>query len=183
MVNFLSKIIGLFHKPSPNIWFTADWHLFHKHIINYCNRPFKDVEEMHNTLIENYNKVVRPEDTVYFLGDMAFSNLNQSKAIIQSLKGHKILIRGNHDRNVAKCKELGFEYVVSRLCLYGIHGYTLILSHKPDCLGVILSREISLCGHVHTAWKVNNGHINVGVDVWNFAPVSIRQILDIRSKK
>ena len=54
------------------IWFTADLHLAHKNIINLCNRPFKSVEEMDETIINNWNSVVRENDDVYVVGDFAF---------------------------------------------------------------------------------------------------------------
>ena len=54
------------------IWFSADYHLSDKNIIEYCNRPFRDVEEMNNTLIINLSKRVKSRDTLYYLGDLTF---------------------------------------------------------------------------------------------------------------
>ena len=52
-----------------NIWFTADFHLGHKNIIRYCNRPFETVEEMNHTILERLNACVKANDILYFLGD------------------------------------------------------------------------------------------------------------------
>ena len=52
-----------------NIWFTADFHLGHKNIIRYCNRPFDTVEEMNRTILDRLNNLVKANDILYFLGD------------------------------------------------------------------------------------------------------------------
>ncbi len=80
------------------IWFTSDTHYYHSNIIKYCNRPYKDVEEMNEALIRNFNAVVRPEDTVYHLGDFGFSHVDKLKYILSRLNGNKVLIYGNHDK-------------------------------------------------------------------------------------
>lgn len=79
-----------------NIWFTSDTHFGHRNIIKFCNRPWNTVEEMDNALIENWNKVVKPEDIVFHLGDFAFATNGRWKEIINSLNGHIYLIVGNH---------------------------------------------------------------------------------------
>ena len=55
-----------------NYWWASDYHFSHANIITYCNRPFKTVEEMNETIIERHNERVNPEDTVFFLGDFIF---------------------------------------------------------------------------------------------------------------
>ena len=61
-------------QEGSNIWFSADYHFSHKNIIEYTNRPFSDITEMDNTIVENHNSVVKPNDHVYFLGDFSFQN-------------------------------------------------------------------------------------------------------------
>jgi len=55
-------------------WFTSDTHFGHFNIIEYCNRPFKTVDEMNSKLIRFWNERVKPDDIVYFLGDFCFKN-------------------------------------------------------------------------------------------------------------
>ena len=57
-----------------NTFFTSDTHFGHANIIKYCNRPFSSLEEMNSTIIRNWNEMVKPEDTVFFLGDFCFKN-------------------------------------------------------------------------------------------------------------
>src|SRR6516162_5076939 len=53
----------------PNIWFTADFHLGHRNIIRYCNRPCDSVEAMNSAILERLNGAVKANDVLYFLGD------------------------------------------------------------------------------------------------------------------
>lgn len=80
-----------------NTFFTSDWHYGHANIIRLCERPFKDIHEMHSTLIENYRKAVSPNDTVYFLGDICW-NPKDLPELLKQLPGYKVLIAGNHDK-------------------------------------------------------------------------------------
>jgi calcineurin-like phosphoesterase family protein len=79
-------------------FFTSDTHFGHANIIRYSNRPFVDVPAMNEALIENWNAVVRPEDTVYHLGDVALGPWTEWDSILTRLNGYKILLIGNHDR-------------------------------------------------------------------------------------
>lgn len=80
------------------IFFSSDHHFWHNNVIRYCNRPFSSVEEMNESLIARWNSTVKPEDTVYYLGDfsLAFRAVELYSPI---LNGKKILISGNHDFN------------------------------------------------------------------------------------
>lgn len=78
-------------------YFTSDFHFNHANVIKYCNRPFETVDQMNEVLLKAWNEVVKPEDTVYFLGDFCF---NPQKALewLSKLNGEIIFISGNHDK-------------------------------------------------------------------------------------
>ena len=84
------------------ILYTSDLHFGHKNVIRFDNRPFQDVEEMDRTLIELWNNRVQPDDTVYIIGDICFRASRTPAWYLSQLKGHKILILGNHDEVVLK---------------------------------------------------------------------------------
>ena len=94
-------------------FFTSDHHFFHKNILKYeaSHRPFETIEDMNQELIHTWNRIVRPEDEVYYLGDFAFTcGLDASQKILDQLHGTKYLINGNHDpKGLA---DLGFEWAV-----------------------------------------------------------------------
>ena len=190
-------------------FFTSDTHFFHRNIINHCNRPFADVDEMNAELIRRWNERVSPADTVYHVGDVSFKGTGATKEIISQLNGYKILIRGNHDSGEQKMLNIGFaevydDYVLMRDTVEkptAENGETVLLwlahvpvnnSHdsrplkRPDMDEVLFNQiemgydYIPLCGHVHTAWKSFEGCINVGCDVWDYRPITLNEILEYR---
>jgi calcineurin-like phosphoesterase family protein len=150
---------------------------------------------MDAALIQNWNEVVKPEDTVYHLGDVAFASPDMSKHILSILNGTKILILGNHDRNGKKMATWGFAEVHQSFQLELEGGILANLSHYPykgstedkfarkfETKSLKDDGRLLLSGHVHDAWKSKPGRyknhmINVGVDVWNYKPVSEAEIL------
>ena len=119
------------------IWLISDTHFWHRNVLkgnNWGTRPFKNLEEMHNALIDNWNSRVGDEDTVYFLGDFVMgAGRQKAEYILQQLKGNKIiLVRGNHDRDKGdkKWKEIGFDEVYTQLVI-NIGGHEVLLHHYP----------------------------------------------------
>ena len=116
------------------IYFTSDTHFNHTNIIRYCNRPFNCVDEMNNSLVQNWNKIITNNDVVYHLGDFALGMKEQANDIIKKLKGTIYLIRGNHDNWSLKTYEK-FGFYVLKNAPIRLDEYKLILSHVPipDC--------------------------------------------------
>lgn len=77
----MGKLLKL---PYDKVFFTSDTHFGHSNIIKYCNRPFKDKDEMNETLISNWNKVVPEDGIVIHCGDFAFAG--GDKANIRAFK-------------------------------------------------------------------------------------------------
>ena len=157
-----------------NYFITSDTHFNHHNIIEYTNRPFKHVDEMDRILIENWNSVVNWDDTVFHLGDFSFGNPDYYKS---RLNGNITFIKGNHDdKKLTRIENIHF--------IFGMH--TIFMTHDPALAFVSPSREI-LCGHVHGLFKEiksKDKHIiNVGVDVWDYTPVSIETIINMFNKK
>jgi calcineurin-like phosphoesterase family protein len=167
-----------------NTWFTADTHFAHRNIITYTNRPFKTVEEMNLALIRNWNERVKKEDSVFVIGDFSFKSANERgngqnikyDYWLSQLNGNIILLQGNHDiRNGVKTKiqsiiiKIGKEYIE--------------LIHDPEHISG--RTNIALVGHVHQNWECKRivkgcsfiDCVNVGVDVFDFKPVTWEEIL------
>ena len=138
-------------------FYISDLHFGHWNIVRYDNRPFKSIEEMDNTLIENWNKVVSNEDMVYILGDISWHDENKTAEIFKQLNGIKVLIRGNHDNirggsELAKCFTSTQDYAE----LYLDKKHKIIMSHYPILFWNGQFRNtIHLYGHVHNSHQWN----------------------------
>lgn len=113
-----------------SLFFTSDWHLYHQNVLKFDNRPFRDLKEMHRMLINNYNSTVNENSICYFLGDVGFCSGELVKGVIDQLNGTKVLVMGNHDKNMFAMYEQGFDVVLNSAVLYlGKHRITM--SHCP----------------------------------------------------
>ena len=180
---------------SEKIFFISDSHFCHESIIKYCDRPFTSVEEMNEAIIENWNSVVRPEDTVFHLGDFGLGPSEKLKDIFQRLNGEIYLIMGNHDFRQTKgvlsmFKEVHLEMLIE------VEKTKILLNHYPMlCFsGSNRSDVWQLFGHVHTREKTGGydaGRLqyllptqyDVGVDNNDFTPVSFEQLKQIIQQK
>jgi len=158
-------------------WVTSDLHLGHSKIILYCDRPFHDVVDMNSTIINNWNSMVKPDDTVYHLGDFCFYKSAQGTPIHASsyeerLNGRIVHVIGNHDKNNSVKG-----HMVS--CVIQMGGYRILMQHKPPKCREEVPKEIDivLCGHVHNLWHYTFMEdllvYNVGVDVNGFRPIDL----------
>lgn len=116
-------------KPTKT-YFTSDWHLFHERAIEMDNRPFRDLDHMHEVLVNNYNSTVGPDDVCYMLGDLGMGPVEPIREIIQALQGTKIYILGNHDRGANALYRMGFDVVQNAALIY-VAGQPVTLSHCP----------------------------------------------------
>lgn len=162
------------------IFLTSDTHFGHSRICEFTKddgeyvRPWRDVEEMDEALIKNWNDVVSPSDKIYHLGDVAIPR--KGLKCLSRLNGKKVLIRGNHD-------------------IYKLHDYTeyfydirgvgyhdkFVMSHvpiHPDSMGRF---KANIHGHLH--WrrvmlneKPDNRYFNVSVECTDFRPIHIDSI-------
>lgn len=169
------------------IYFISDTHFSHKTIIQYCKRPFLNIQEMNEKIINNWNEVVNKDDVVYFLGDFSFTNSEVTKDICNRLNGYKIILRGNHDRDRGEVswKNIGFDKVLDNTeKLYYVDSNNIlryvILSHEPK---YIKDNEFNIHGHIHDAMLSSeypdmnpNNHLCVCVERINYKPISFEEI-------
>jgi calcineurin-like phosphoesterase family protein len=179
------------------IHFTSDTHFSHKNILKFCpTRPGKDIKEMNEALIDNWNKVVKPTDVVYHLGDIIF-DFNDIKEVFPRLNGSIDFLTGNHDRskaiddivklNPSKFTNLNTSYQE----VYMGKGMPLmVLCHYPmRTWNKSYHGSIHLHGHVHGNLEPLGKSVDVGVDAaWitgkpEYRPYSLTEIFSFMENR
>ena len=176
-------------SEKSGVFFTSDTHFNHTNILRYCNRPFSSIEEHDKTIIENWNKTVSPDDTVFHLGDFAFAGSDYTTEIISKLNGHIVLIKGNHDHFQDSLLNK-FEACYPQLHIE-IGNRSIYLNHYPFATYSGMYRKnpvIQLYAHCHSGPTSLSGkdtckldflspyQLDVGMDNFNYTPVSWNQV-------
>lgn len=185
-----------FKFNAEHTFFTSDTHFNHANIIKFCNRPFKDVEQMNDVMIANWNSVIGKDDKVFHLGDFCLGGAAEWTKILDRLNGKIYLIMGNHDlKNIRQGFISRFEHVAMQMRIE-IGKKRIYLCHYPFlCFEGSYKDDVwQLFGHVHTR-RSNSGidagrlqylyptQYDVGVDNNNFTPVSFGQVKRIIDKQ
>lgn len=164
------------------VFFTADTHFGHAGILKHCpdTRQYANVREMDRILVQNWNAVVGPRDTVYHLGDVAWAK-DETFKLMKQLNGEKILLPGNHDKQSMQDNrflELWDRILPSSYHEVYIDDILVVLCHYPiwEWNG-IFAGSWHLHGHVHAKPMGIPGKIlDVGVDNNGGYPFSVAQI-------
>ncbi|WP_297419138.1 metallophosphoesterase [Clostridium sp.] len=163
-----------------NIYTISDTHFNHKNIIDYCNRPFKSVTEMDNTIIQNWNNTVTNEDIIIHCGDFVLGTSDEIRSYAKQLNGKKILILGNHDR-----KGKGFFESCGFQVIKGIYSLAIekdgviqkyAFSHAP-IEHFLPDDVINIFGHIHN-YPLNDrfnkaNHKCVSVECIDYTPMKL----------
>lgn len=159
--------------------FSADWHIGHKNILQYSKRPFATVEEHDEHLIQQQNELVQPGDNFYFLGDFALCDEERAIKFAKRLSGHKFIVFGNHDKRLRRSKEFCSQFIWQKdLTQIEVEGQKIILCHFAMKTWNQSHRGAwQLYGHSHGSLPddPNSLSFDVGVDCWDYKPVSFEQ--------
>jgi calcineurin-like phosphoesterase family protein len=153
------------------VFFTSDWHFCHKAILKY--RDFSSIEKHDQLFIDNFNKVVRKNDTVFFLGDIAFckEGLKKLKELRDCNK--KILYLGNHD--TLDIKDYN-EYFDEIHAIRSYKGYWL--THCPIHPQEMRMRKGNIHGHLHKSVLSDKMYFDVSPEKHNYELVNFEDIKD-----
>ena len=168
------------------IFYTSDLHLGHANVIRFDERPFANIDEMDECIISRWNERVNDEDTVYIIGDVCYRNRLDASWYLRELKGHKILVLGNHDNPILLNKK-------ALACLDQVDKMMQVIDGN---------KQISLChypiaewnAYFHDSWHIY-GHIhnrkeetfeimrkkehalNAGCMINNYVPVTFDELV------
>ena len=131
--------------------------------------------------------MVEPSDIVLFVGDVFFTNVEESKRILTSMNGRKLLVLGNHDRSASAMAQIGFDVVVSELNMQ-IAERRIRVNHFPywenrgdddrdkEKRPRRVKGEVLIHGHTHSTKRRDGNSIHVGVDAWGYRPVKMSEV-------
>lgn len=173
-------------------FFTSDLHLSHRNIIKYCNRPFKDENEMNEAIVSRWNNTVSPKDIVYVVGDVTFEKDEAKRDwLLHRLNGEKHLVWGNHDKLLHKWQR------------HFKTAQDIAVLHVPPEANNGKGQRIVMCHYAMRVWDQSHygtwhlyGHshgslpdeptslsCDVGVDSWDFTPVTMEQLARHMARK
>ena len=159
---------------NKNIWFWSDTHFHHKNIIRYSDRPFVDLDDMHDNMVLMHNELVQPDDIVIWGGDVGFGAESKINDIVNRCNGYKILIVGNHDfHKRGQLYNLNFNEI--HPCLVLDHDdITFWITHYP--LDTVPVNTVNIHGHTHTKCLFPY-NFNVSVEQIGYKPVKIEELV------
>lgn len=172
---------------SRKIFVTSDTHLGHENVLKFTDdrgelvrgKRFHSTKEMDECILDNWNKVVRPGDIVYHLGDVFFGSEDYFKKLWPKFNGKKRLVIGNHD-NVRFLSSGAF---FSKVMLWRMFPeFNCILSHVPIETSSIRvwddygKPSVNIHGHIHQKDPPTERHVNVSVERTNYTPVNLEEL-------
>ncbi|MBV8915765.1 MAG: metallophosphoesterase [Acetobacteraceae bacterium] len=168
------------------VFFTADTHFGHGGALGLYRRPFRSVAEMDAAMVHRWNAVVGAQDEVWHLGDFALRRSAQDMAVLlDRLHGQKHLLTGNNDGPTTTA--LPGWASVQPYAELELDGIGLVLCHYPFRTWRNMGRGwLNLHGHSHGRLAPMARQADVGVDAWDFQPVTLEQVrvrLRLRSKQ
>lgn len=164
-----------------DIFLISDTHFGQRFAVRFFKRPFKNIKEMHDTLIKNWNNNIREDDLVLILGDFYGGSKIFSHFLLKKLNGEKILVKGNHDfkfrlKRLIETRKIKIYNRIEFL----LNDHHFILTHKP--LKNIKKQTINIHGHHHRVLLPSkfeqSKYFNVAVEHNNYKPISIREIVE-----
>ena len=165
-------------------YFISDPHFGHENILKMCRRPFENVKEMNEAMIDAWNQRVTGNDTVFILGDL-FYRCPDPEPILQRLKGKKRLIIGNHDSSWTDKVDLSRYFVSVDPFLEITDGVRAItLCHYPLLTWKHKLRTYMVHGHIHNDTTsdffpllvARERVLNAGVEVNGYRPVTFEEL-------
>ena len=173
------------------IYFTSDTHFCHNKPFLYEPRGFKSIEEHDETIVKNWNSIVKPEDDVYHLGDVMLMDNEKGIEYVKKLNGKIHIILGNHctETRIELYKQCPNIVEIAYAKEIKIGKNYFFLCHYPTCVGNFDDNKKiwCLCGHSHTKNKfidMDKKSYHVELDCQNNFPIEITNIIkDINEYK
>ncbi|WP_201830725.1 metallophosphoesterase family protein [Microvirga zambiensis] len=165
------------------VFFTSDTHFGDPRVLRIDKRPFRTIAEHDEALIKNWNAVVSGSDEVWHLGDFALHvRRERIDELLGLLNGRKHLITGNNDGPETLAAQ-GWESVQAYAEIH-LEGHAMVMCHYAFRTWKNMGRGwIDLHGHSHAKLKPQTRQFDVGVDAFDYRPVTLETILASRTRR
>jgi calcineurin-like phosphoesterase family protein len=164
------------------LFFTSDTHFNDPRVLRIDRRPFPSLAAHDEALVQCWNETVGAEDEVWHLGDFARGDATRIDRLLTSLNGRKHLIVGNND-GPATLRAEGWASV-QHYAEMTIDGKLFVICHYPFRTWNQMGKgSIDLHGHSHGKLKPVPRQFDLGVDAWNYRPVTLEQVLASRVRR
>ena len=171
--------------------YTSDLHFGHENVIRFDGRPFASADDMDRQIIELWNNRVQPNDTVYIVGDFCHRSSHPAEWYLKQLRGHKVLIIGNHDKPILDSPEaVKYFESIDKMMHISDQGRQICLCHFPiaEWNGYYRSAW-HIYGHIHNRknetydfMKTKEKALNAGCMLNNYTPVSFDELIHNNKK-
>lgn len=175
-------------RDRKNTFFISDTHFWHENALGFEGRDFSSVEEMNETIINNWNSRVKGNDTVYIMGDMFYrAKPEDVEAVLLRLKGKKRLVRGNHDGSwIDKIDWKQYFVSIDYMLEVDDGQRALTLCHYPLLTWKHQLRSYMIHGHLHVDtsddfWPLIRSRerlLNAAVEINGFSPVTFDELVE-----
>lgn len=157
----------------------------HANVIKFDKRPFKDVQEMDEAMVRNWNSVVKHDDTVYHLGDFAFLTEQKVCNLLSRLNGRKIFIFGNHDKVMRSQEVRKYFELMTPYLEVNHNGNMICMMHYPMARWNKSHRDaFHIYGHEHGSYNppIECRMMDVGAPCINYTPIRLDEVIQRLSK-
>ena len=160
-----------------DIFVISDTHFGHANMLKFVRadgtlvRPFTSLEEVDELMVDRWNSTIRDNDIVYHLGDVYMHDGHRHLA---RLRGRKRLILGNHDNGKSSYIQCHFQKV---LMWRMFPEFDCVLTHVPIHESGMYKVQYNLHGHIHEKPSPTSRHVNCSVEIMDYTPRSIEQII------
>ena len=182
----MMKRLTINTRPNQKVFFSSDWHLGHRNVLQYDSRPFNNIDDHDRLIIDNWNyRLINTGNIGFLLGDFALTNERKLDEYAAQIAGTVYYVQGNHDHK-KDLKILGryFE-ILAPLQEVEINGQLIVLCHY--CMMVWNKSHRGswhLFGHSHgNLGDLDGKRIDVGINNWNYTPVELDLITKVMGSK
>jgi calcineurin-like phosphoesterase family protein len=173
----------------PNTFIISDTHFGHSGVTKFLRsdgtklRPWDNVEEMDEFMVDAWNNIVRSSDKVYHLGDVVINR--KALSILSRLNGDKVLIKGNHDlfrlnEYLNHFRDIRAFHVLDQMMLAHIpvhpqsKGRFKAQIHGHLHSNIIMKEDPNT--YINKTMIPDEWYINVCVEHTNYAPIALEEI-------